>query len=756
MASAGGGSSGQVESGILRKRSKFSPENQAELLVFGYQCHLFRDDEKAQFIDQGKHLIPWMNDNSIKIDRYDVRATLSDLKAYEPPPGGYTNRLDYLTPSEQKAEQLCEEERYYSLYHNEREEEYQQEEELKRLQSSSYAQIGFNYDAPSGPPPAPEKQSSMEEDDIDEEVFVPLPNFPIPADIEVPPTVKLNAIIEKTARFIATQGTQMEILIKTKQANNPQFDFLNQNGSFNRYYKFILVAIKDNRYPSPDAEEKKAPEQEEKTPMVDQVDQATVQQDTQYGFSYQSQKSYPVLKYKPSADCSYTQLVSKITGAPLPVQTGDQSYVEIQDVEQKDVAPQANGSQLSEAEKVDFKRKAESVEVKKISTGLMLAQCYNSDSESDEDSNSQNSLFKLDLPIPPEGLQHIIDKTAAYVAKNGKDFEDILRTKQDPRFSFLDESSEFHRYYIYKVTGSIYLPSSVNNGDSHAKEKTNVLPKIPEVAKEDDDDKPKVVTPVCFSIKAKDDPQVAMKPALPQEPSSDEETIEQNGTEDVKEVCPEPPKLLDASSDLSISVEELLELEEKKEAKRAEEKVRDKLAAAAREKLGLISKEKQLQLERKKKAMAFLTQIKSSGLAKSANVTPASTGSDVVQITTPPPASGNGQKENNTDSDASIHSLPPTTAPTITPPDTIGGERGHSRSRSRKRRTRSISRSPSSSRSRSRSPPRRRSPSMKRKKKKSKHEHGKKKSKRKSRSRSESREKKHKKKSRKRSEDRHR
>lgn len=55
-----------------------------------------------------------------------MRATLNDLKMYEAPPGGYTNRLDYLSAAEQKAEQLCEEERYYSLYHNEREEEYQQ------------------------------------------------------------------------------------------------------------------------------------------------------------------------------------------------------------------------------------------------------------------------------------------------------------------------------------------------------------------------------------------------------------------------------------------------------------------------------------------------------------------------------------------------------------------------------------------------------------------------------------------------------
>ena len=39
------------------------------LLVFGYQCKIFHDDEKAMFIERKKHLIPWMGDASLMIDR---------------------------------------------------------------------------------------------------------------------------------------------------------------------------------------------------------------------------------------------------------------------------------------------------------------------------------------------------------------------------------------------------------------------------------------------------------------------------------------------------------------------------------------------------------------------------------------------------------------------------------------------------------------------------------------------------------------
>lgn len=52
-------------------------DEKAGLLVFGYHCKLFRDDDKAMFIEQKKHLIPWMGDSSLMIDRSADHAAIS-------------------------------------------------------------------------------------------------------------------------------------------------------------------------------------------------------------------------------------------------------------------------------------------------------------------------------------------------------------------------------------------------------------------------------------------------------------------------------------------------------------------------------------------------------------------------------------------------------------------------------------------------------------------------------------------------------
>lgn len=50
----------------------------------------------------------------------------------------------------------------------------------------------------------------------------------------------------------------MEILIKAKQANNPQFAFLSIDGPLHQYYRNVLDAIKSGKY-NPE----KQPEKEE-------------------------------------------------------------------------------------------------------------------------------------------------------------------------------------------------------------------------------------------------------------------------------------------------------------------------------------------------------------------------------------------------------------------------------------------------------------------------------------------------------------
>lgn len=139
-----------------------------------------------------------------------MRGALTDIGQYEPPAGGYENRLDYLSASEQRAEQLCEQERYYSLYNNDVEEELYQgmpivvarkqsvhfrlwftEEELKRLKSNiGNAQIAFDYDKPQGniENPNASEETEVKEEDKDEppdEVYVPHPKFFIPEGVEL-------------------------------------------------------------------------------------------------------------------------------------------------------------------------------------------------------------------------------------------------------------------------------------------------------------------------------------------------------------------------------------------------------------------------------------------------------------------------------------------------------------------------------------------------------------------------------------------
>lgn len=252
----------------------------AELLVFGYACKMFRDDERAIYHDQGKHLIPWMGDKSIMIDRYDGRGHLHDLSEYD---AGSWNHDYQLSEEEARIEALCDEERYLAMHTDLLEEEARQEEEYKRLSEAladegTYNAVAFRYSAdyydPSQPTEEDEasKEAGLEQQEEEsEEPFVAPPGLLIPPDVELPATTKTHAIIERTANFVSKQGAQFEIVLKAKQAGNSQFDFLRFDHYLNPYYKHILRAMKEGRYTAA-SEGKQDQQQESKSDNSDSDD----------------------------------------------------------------------------------------------------------------------------------------------------------------------------------------------------------------------------------------------------------------------------------------------------------------------------------------------------------------------------------------------------------------------------------------------------------------------------------------------------
>lgn len=603
--------------GILRRdpvpfQYRETPDN--ELLVFGYQCKLYRDDSKALFIDQGRHLIPCPSNTSLKVDRFDVRGALSDPVQFEPPPGGYSDRLEGLTPAERKAEELCEEERYYDLFHNDVDEELYQDQDSNS--GSNGAKIGFNYDGDGTPgPKGPDDEESQ--DGLDFEPFVPPEGFYIPPKMEVPENMKQHAVIEKTAKFISSQGIQMEILLKAKQSNNPQFSFLIHDDRLWPYYKHVLEAIKTKVYPVIEKEPAKEKDSENAASPFEAVGPiVNMEQITSF-----EQNSVPVPNYIPSQDCVYFKLMNSI---------GKVSGIKIQPKPVPETKPeQVNGDKTQQNTT--------------ITSGLQGLVAYASDSDESDEEEEPNSKETYTGPIPPSEIQNIIEKVASYVAKNGDEFEEIManRTKDDPRFSFLAKDNEFHGYYLHKL--EILAPHIVKARSIKAKLASKVAINNNPPA------------PVSFSIKPKEDPSPAVinaKPVLLQE-NSDNNSEDGENEHQVKpssQITTLPGNILLTS-----------ELKEKmKEARRAKEQIQNKLALAARERLaGPTSKEEQLRHERKLKAKAFLDKIQKPTMSNNKN--PQMIGPQPVPT---PPKIGPIPKYVESDQE-SIHSLPDSVSNTI-------------------------------------------------------------------------------------------
>ena len=71
-----------------------------------------------------------------------------------------------------------------------------------------------------------------------------------------------------------------------------------------------------------------------------------------------------------------------------------------------------------------------------------------------------------DIESPPNELKSIIDKMAQYVVRNGPEFEMMMKSKKDQRFSFLEPRHQYNAYYEHQVTEFRRVMEAAEKGDS--------------------------------------------------------------------------------------------------------------------------------------------------------------------------------------------------------------------------------------------------------------------------------------------------
>ncbi|XP_069612160.1 splicing factor, suppressor of white-apricot homolog isoform X3 [Ranitomeya imitator] len=675
-------------SGKARKKSSGKTGPAAELLVFGYACKLFRDDEKALYHEHGRHLIPWMGDSHIQIDRYDGRGHLHDLSEYDAEHNSW-NRNYNLSEEEARIEALCDEERYLALHTDLLEEEARQEEEYKRLsealaEDGMYNTVGFQYKSdyydPSQPTEEEDQQKGKDDKDSSdvedgEEPFIAPEGLNVPPDVELPPTAKMHAIIERTANFVCKQGAQFEIMLKAKQARNSQFDFLRFDHYLNPYYKHIQKAMKEGRYSS-HTEKQKEEQKKSVANMANHSDNEDDDDDDDEDGDYLHPSLFA------SKRCSRLEEITK----PLKVIDPDHPLAALVRKAQNEKMASQLAANVAPAPTAETGSTADTSVTSTYYNYYMLPDgtyclappppgmdsnaCYNSLPAEDStdiapasQTNISPSLNNGDpnrvshemsapstlAPVvaiipPPPDIQPVIDKLAQYVARNGLKFETSVRAKNDARFEFLQPWHQYNPYYEFKkhffmqregtlnpqqpsTTSEVSCPSVQSAND-------NLILSNPavdgsdvgasDVTADGAENKPandgklmKVsFAPISFAIKVKETDLLPLEKNRVRLDDDSEEEGEDGESKDGQQ-----SKSSSTSNSSQVVSAGIAAVEEKRpqltpeelEAKQAKQKLEDRLAAAAREKLAQAakeSKEKQLQAERKRKAALFLQTLK--------------------------------------------------------------------------------------------------------------------------------------------------
>uniref|UniRef100_A0A5K3EYE7 SURP motif domain-containing protein n=2 Tax=Mesocestoides corti TaxID=53468 RepID=A0A5K3EYE7_MESCO len=463
-----------------------------DLQVVGFKCSLFNDPEKSLEVNNGKLLVPWGNDRSLIIDRFDCRGYLQNVSEYDA--DNIVRRVRSQTSEDVALEEMCDYERYLELRTDIHEMAILQEEVAKReveSSKSSYSAVGFSYEETK--PESEKSPKELESSDIkeagnksdknpipkeqDDEPYVCPPDLVLPLGTTLPDFERQAAIIEKTALFIARNNVQMEIVLKTKQAGNPQFNFLNYDDKLNPFYKEMVRLIKIGRYiprrrPTVDTSESS---KDASNPTLE-IDEPYELKLPKVDISTTAYASL-INRFKKSAS-------EKLNGTPKSTAESLQGSAPPSPASLKETSETAAPG--DGADKVGVNQPPEMPVMSEADYERCYQEYYryyyshyylhftNSEATEATDeawlvsesaraaataaSAAVNAMRQSHLPFnscttsPSSEVRGIIDKMAEYVARNGEEFQEVVRKQKqnDSRFAFLQSGHLFHEYYLAK------------------------------------------------------------------------------------------------------------------------------------------------------------------------------------------------------------------------------------------------------------------------------------------------------------------
>ncbi|MFH4974726.1 hypothetical protein AB6A40_001435 [Gnathostoma spinigerum] len=448
-----------------------------DLLVFGYASTIFGNSEKAEWIAEERHLISWPGDPNLLIDRYDCRLYLGDLSEFDRNDllisdiGGrqehFKQGCEEVCPTEALEEEMCEEERYRDLLVDIKRVEAAEEEDEKQKR----AEIGFTYEE-NGNSGEPESSSSEEEVD---EPYQPPEGIKLPLGMNLPDSMKLNAIIERTATFVVTQGAQMEIVIKAKQRDcSDQFGFLEFDHPLNPYYKYISKMIREKKYipaphvckkrPKPKKLRRLQEEEQRRKKEIEEARSRAEEKNSSEGSDIDSDGEYlhPLLMggLKTNDTSNRSHLIGPVTReehmesciSSPPVQPKiDYNIEKANDMYSSLFKNLANIVQSHSAPALKTAENEESSKFSGSSTDEKYSEdnyveWYESFYHEKPPTNSQPTV----LP-PPPNMSSMVNYAAEYVAKYGCEAEYHLARRTDIDVDFVRRTSPYYSYYQSRI-----------------------------------------------------------------------------------------------------------------------------------------------------------------------------------------------------------------------------------------------------------------------------------------------------------------